>query len=192
LSPILLLIALIIKVTDPGPILYGHKRISRGGKKIKIYKFRTMMTKYCVGPGYNSKSEIEIFQELGRSDLIEEFKRDQKVKDDPRVTKIGKFLRKSSLDELPQLFNVLLGELSLVGPRPIVEDELKRYGRWASYLMSIKPGMTGLWQISGRNDVSYEERVKIDIHYVQNWSLWQDFVILIKTAVVVLVGKSGY
>lgn len=192
LSPFLLIISLIIKITDPGPVLYGHARISRSGKKIKVYKFRTMMTKYCVGPGFNPKSEIEIFKELGRDDLIEEFKRDQKVKDDPRITRMGKFLRKTSLDELPQLFNVLRGELSLVGPRPIVEDELKRYGRWGSYLLSIKPGMTGLWQVSGRNDVSYEERVKIDTHYVQHWSLWQDFVILIKTALIVIVGKSGY
>jgi exopolysaccharide biosynthesis polyprenyl glycosylphosphotransferase len=192
LSPLILIIMLLIKITDPGPVLYGHKRLSRGGKKIKIYKFRSMMAKYSVGPGFNKKTEIEIFQELGRPDLVEEFKRDQKVKDDPRVTKIGKFLRKSSLDELPQLFNVLRGELSLVGPRPIVADELKRYGRWGSYLLSIKPGMTGLWQVSGRNDVSYEERVKIDTHYVQHWSLWQDVVILVKTALIVVGGKSGY
>ncbi len=193
LSPVFLLISGIIKGTDPGPAIYSHYRISRGRKKIKIYKFRTMIQKYCTGPGYSPKSQIEIFHELGRDDLIEEFKRDQKVKDDPRISKVGKFLRKTSLDELPQLWNVFRGDLSLVGPRPIVDEELERYGRWGSYLLSIKPGLTGLWQVSGRNDVSYSERVQIDTHYVQNWSLWQDFIIVIKTFLMVLGGgRNGY
>ncbi len=191
-SPLFLLIAILVKVTDPGPALYGHGRISRGGKKVKIYKFRTMLQKYCTGPGYSGKSPLDIFEEMGRSDLIEEFKRDQKVKDDPRVSKLGKFLRKSSLDELPQLWNVLRGDLSLVGPRPIVDEELQRYGRWGSYLLSIKPGLTGLWQVSGRNDVSYDERVRLDAHYVQNWSLWQDAIIVIKTFLTILKGRNGY
>jgi exopolysaccharide biosynthesis polyprenyl glycosylphosphotransferase len=192
LSPVFLIIAMLIKITDPGPVLFGHTRISRGGKKVKVYKFRTMLQKYCSGSGSNHKSPVDIFKEMGRSDLIGEFERNQKVKDDPRVSPLGRFLRKTSLDELPQLFNVIHGELSLVGPRPIVEDELKRYGKWASYLLSIKPGVTGLWQVSGRNNVSYEQRVQIDAQYVQNWSLWQDFVIIIKTFLTVFVGRDGY
>jgi exopolysaccharide biosynthesis polyprenyl glycosylphosphotransferase len=192
LSPVFLLIAAIIKITDPGPVVYGHKRLGRGGRPFKMFKFRTMQQKYCAGPGFSGKSELEIFREMGRDDLIEEFKRDHKVKDDPRISTIGKILRKTSLDELPQFFNILKGDLSLVGPRPIVEAELPKYGRWGSYLLSIKPGATGLWQVSGRNDVSYEERVRLDAHYVQNWSLWQDFVIVIKTFLTVIIGKTGY
>ncbi len=192
LSPVFLLIAIIIMISDPGPVFYPHERIARGGKRFKIYKFRTMILKYCTGSSFNPKSQIDIFKELGREDLIEEFKRDHKVKDDPRISRIGKFLRKTSLDELPQLINVLRGDLSLVGPRPIVEEELSRYGHWSSYLLSIKPGMTGLWQVSGRNDVTYDERVQIDIHYVQNWSLWQDFVIILKTGLTILGVSHGY
>lgn len=187
-----LLVALVIWLTDRGPAFYRHTRISRGGQKIEVYKFRSMYLKYCTGGEYSGKSQIELFTEMGREDLIEEFKRDQKVKNDPRVTSIGKFLRKTNVDELPQLINVFRGELSLVGPRPIVEDELARYGRWGAYLLSIKPGMTGLWQVSGRNDITYDERVQLDNQYVQNWSLWQDFVIVIKTFVKVLGGGDGY
>ncbi len=193
LSPVLLIVAAAIKLTDPGPVFYRHSRISRGGKKFQVYKFRTMLARYCAGPGFSGQSELEIYRDLGRQDLVAEFLRDHKVKDDPRVSSIGKFLRKTSLDELPQLVNVLGGELSLVGPRPIVEAELARYGRWASYLLSIKPGLTGLWQISGRNDISYDERVRLDSHYVQNWSLGQDFIIMIKTAWGLFGGRGhGY
>lgn len=191
LSPVFLIVALLIKLNDNGPVFYRHTRIQRGGKKFKVYKFRTMLTKFSTGQ-FRGKSELEIFQELGREDLVEEFKRDHKVKDDPRISRIGKFLRKSNLDELPQLINVLRGELSLVGPRPIVEAELEKYGRWSSYLLSIKPGMTGLWQVSGRNDITYEERVQLDTHYVQNWSLWRDLAIILKTFAVMLGGGNGY
>ncbi len=191
LSPLILLLMIVILITDPGPIFYAHERVGRNGRKFKMVKFRSMMVKYCTGPGYNPKSQIEIFKELGRDDLVEEWKRDQKVQDDPRITKIGKFMRKTRLDELPQLWNVLKGELSLVGPRAITDEELSRYGRWASYLVSIKPGVTGLWQVSGGNDISYDERVKLDAHYVQNWSLWEDMIIIAKTVLHVLGGGKG-
>lgn len=191
--PLSLGVVVVLYLTDPGPIFYGHERIGRDGKKFTMFKFRTMKLKYCTGPGYNPKSQIEIFKELGRHDLVAEWKRDHKVQDDPRITKIGKLMRKTRLDEIPQLWNVLKGELSLVGPRAITDEEIARYGRWASYLVSIKPGMTGLWQISGGNDVSYDERVKLDSHYVQNWSLWKDMVIIFKTAVHILgAGKGAY
>jgi exopolysaccharide biosynthesis polyprenyl glycosylphosphotransferase len=185
-SPIIVVVAILISIFDTGPIFFAHARIARGGKKFRIYKFRTMRQKY------SGKSSVAVFRAMGRDDLVAEFERDQKVKDDPRVSPIGKFLRKTSIDELPQFLNVVRGELSLVGPRPIIEDELKRYGKWGSYLLSIKPGLTGLWQVSGRNDTSYDERVQLDAHYVQNWSLWQDFIIMFKTGIVLLFGKTGY
>ena len=122
----------------------------------------------------------------------EEWKRDFKLKDDPRITKIGNFLRKTSLDELPQLINVLKGEMSLVGPRPIVEAEVIKYGEFYNYFIAVKPGITGLWQVSGRNDIDYSERVQLDVWYVRNWSIELDIEILIKTAMVVLGRKGSY
>lgn len=190
LSPLFLLLSLIIMVTDPGPTLYRQKRLGRGGKFFSVFKFRSMRYKYCTTD--NRKSDIEIFREMGREDLVEEWRRDQKVKDDPRISPLGKFMRKTRLDELPQLYNVLRGDLSLVGPRPIRDEELNRYGRWGSYLLSIKPGLTGLWQVSGGNDVSYDKRVELDAHYVQHWSLSRDFIILIKTLLTLLKGGKGY
>jgi undecaprenyl-phosphate galactose phosphotransferase len=121
-----------------------------------------------------------------------QWERDQKLKDDPRVSALGGFLRRTSLDELPQLFNVLQGQMSLVGPRPIVESELQRYGSDASYYLMVRPGMTGLWQVNGRNDLDYESRVYLDSWYVKNWSLWYDLVILIKTVRTVLSSKGAY
>jgi undecaprenyl-phosphate galactose phosphotransferase len=121
-----------------------------------------------------------------------EWERDFKLKDDPRITPIGAFLRRTSLDELPQLWNVLKGEMSLVGPRPIIEEELARYGDQVDYYLETRPGITGLWQISGRNDTTYEDRVALDCWYVRNWSLWYDLVILVKTTAVVLRSKGAY
>ena len=129
---------------------------------------------------------------MGREDLIEEFKRDQKVADDPRVGKFGRFLRRSSLDELPQFFNVLKGEMSLVGPRPVLPSELERYGEHGASFLSLKPGITGMWQVSGRNNVSYEDRIKLDVYYVENWSLWLDMVIIGKTALILISRKGAY
>lgn len=191
LSPILLLIAIIIKLTDRGPVFYKHARIGRDGKKIQVWKFRSMYTKYSTGAGFSGRSDKEILEKLGDKKLAAEFAKEQKLKDDPRVTPIGKFLRRSSLDELPQIINVLRGELSIIGPRPVTEGELQRYGDKRATFLLIKPGITGLWQVSGRNDISYDDRVKLDVYYVENWSAWQDIRILFRT-VLVIFGRKGY
>jgi exopolysaccharide biosynthesis polyprenyl glycosylphosphotransferase len=190
-SPLLLAIALAVKLTDRGPVLYKHTRLSREGKKIKINKFRTMFLQYCTGPGYSGKSDAEVLNSLGAG-LAAKFKHDQKLADDPRVTTLGRWLRRTSLDELPQLFNVLAGSLSLVGPRPIVADELVRYGAGQSTFLALKPGVTGLWQTSGRNDLDYDERVKLDIYYVENWSLLLDIRILVRTILTLLKREGAY
>ena len=189
-SPLFFLVAVIIKITDPGPVFYKHKRLSRIGKPIYIYKFRTMRNQFSSGSGFSGKTDDEIFNAMGRPDLAAEFSEHQKLKEDPRVSPMGVILRRTSLDELPQLYNVLKGELSLVGPRPIVDAELERYGEERSRFLALKPGLTGLWQISGRSDLDYDERVKLDIFYVENWSLFLDIKILLKT-IVVLLGRRG-
>ncbi len=193
LSIPMLIIALLVKITDPkGPIIYKHPRVTRYGKKFYIYKFRSMKWKYSTHrPGDNSKrDQVQIFKEMGREDLVEEWKKYQKVKSDPRITLIGKFTRKTSLDELPQLINVLQGKLSLIGPRAITKDELDKYKTSKNQFLSVKPGITGLWQVSGRSNLTYEDRVKLDVYYVQNWSPWLDIKILFKTIGVVL-SRSG-
>jgi exopolysaccharide biosynthesis polyprenyl glycosylphosphotransferase len=191
LLPLFMAIAVAIKAADPaGPVFYRHKRLSRNGQIIYLWKFRTMYEKYCNGEGRTYTSAIEVFKGMGRPDLIEEWKADQKLRLDPRVHPAGRFLRSCSLDELPQLLNILAGDLSLVGPRPITEEELGRYGDVGSIFLALKPGLTGLWQISGRNDIGYGERVKLDIYYVENWSLWLDVKILLKT-IAVLVRRTG-
>ena len=121
-----------------------------------------------------------------------EWEKDRKFTDDPRVTKLGKFLRKTSLDELPQLWNIFIGQMSFVGPRPVTEPELSKYGQFADYVLSVKPGLSGMWQISGRSDTGYEERITLDTYYIQNWSMWLDIWIIIKTIWVVINGKGAY
>lgn len=182
LSPVLLYLYFSVK-KDGGNAIYGHPRIGRNGKTFKCLKFRSMVM--------NSK---EVLDELLRTDpeARAEWEKDFKLKNDPRITKIGAFIRKTSLDELPQLFNVLKGEMSLVGPRPIVADELERYQDNVEYYLMAKPGMTGLWQVSGRNDVDYNTRVYFDSWYVKNWSLWNDIAILFKTVNVVLKKDGAY
>ena len=182
LSPVLLYLYFSVK-KDGGNAIYGHPRIGRNGKIFKCLKFRSMVV--------NSK---EVLDELLRTDpeARAEWEKDFKLKNDPRITKIGAFIRKTSLDELPQLFNVLKGEMSLVGPRPIVADELERYQDDVEYYLMAKPGMTGLWQVSGRNDVDYYTRVYFDSWYVKNWSLWNDIAILFKTVNVVLKKDGAY
>jgi exopolysaccharide biosynthesis polyprenyl glycosylphosphotransferase len=192
LAPVFLIIGIAIKMTDPGPVFYRHKRLSRSGKDIYVYKFRSLIVKYSTGAGYTGKTDAEIFIEMGRPELVEEFKKAQKLNDDPRVSKVGRILRKTSLDELPQLINVLKGDMSLVGPRPIVLDEVQHYGAQAFKFFALKPGLVGLWQVSGRSDVDYDERVKLDIYYVENWSLWLDIKIIAKAFVTVLSGKGAY
>lgn len=180
ISPLLLWIILRIRA-DGGPAIFKHKRIGQGGQAFYCYKFRSMIM--------NSQ---QVLQELLERDpqARAEWEKDFKLKDDPRVTPIGAFLRKTSLDELPQLFNVLKGEMSLVGPRPIIEAEVERYGDGARFYFEAKPGITGLWQVSGRSDIDYPRRVMLDTWYVQNWSLWHDIVILFKT-IRVVVGREG-
>jgi exopolysaccharide biosynthesis polyprenyl glycosylphosphotransferase len=193
LSPVLLVVALAIKLKDPaGPVLFRHRRLSRNGNEVFVLKFRTMAWRYCVGPNRPYKTAEAAFRAMGRSDLIAEFRKAQKVENDPRVTRLGRLLRKTSLDELPQLINVLQGNMSMVGPRPIIPAELERYGEHGASFLALKPGVTGLWQISGRNDISYEDRVKLDIYYVENWSLLLDLRILIKTALTIFGGRGAY
>ena len=136
----------------------------------------------------------EILEEILATDPVrrEEWERDCKFVDDPRITKFGKFLRKTSLDELPQLINILVGQMSFVGPRPVTEPELEKYGKARDYVLSVLPGLSGMWQVSGRSDTSYEDRIAYDSYYIQNWSIWLDIWILIKTVWVVLKGKGAY
>ena len=191
LFPVLLLVALAIKLTDPrAPVFYAQLRIGRDGAEIAIVKFRSMRWKYSTGPRRPYQTPVEAFVAMGREDLCAEFLATQKVQHDPRITRLGRILRRTSVDELPQLFNVLLGEVSLVGPRPVTADELERYGDWRANYLALQPGVTGLWQVSGRNDLSYAERVACDRYYAQNWSMWLDVRLLARTAAAV-VGKRG-
>jgi len=182
LSPILLVLGWMVR-QDGGPAVFSQERVGKGGKIFKCHKFRTMRV-----------DAEKILKELLESDEQKklEWERERKLRDDPRITAIGEFLRKTSLDELPQLVNVLKGEMSLVGPRPVTESELSRYGDQVGYYYQTPPGISGLWQISGRNDIDYETRVTLDSWYVRNWSLWYDLVILFKTVRVVFRGSGAY
>ena len=182
LTPLMLVLSLLIRA-DGGSAIYGHTRIGRGGERFKCLKFRSMKL--------NAEKTL---QDLLQNDpgARAEWETHFKLKSDPRITPVGHFLRSTSLDELPQLVNVIKGEMSLVGPRPIVEEELDRYGEQASLYLQVTPGITGLWQISGRNNTTYEERVALDTWYVQNWSLWYDVAILFSTVGVVLQRKGAY
>jgi len=181
--PILLFISIAIYVSSPGPIIFAHQRVGRKGEFFSCYKFRSMIT--------NSQEVLAQYLAIN-PEAREEWEKDFKLKNDPRITKVGKFLRKTSLDELPQLLNVLKGEMSLVGPRPIVEKEVEKYGEYINDYYLVRPGMTGYWQVSGRNDVDYDTRVQMDSWYVRNWSFWMDIVMLIKTVNVVLGRKGAY
>jgi exopolysaccharide production protein ExoY len=182
LSPVLLAVVLAIRITDPGPVFFGHYRVGRGGRLIKVLKFRSMRV-----------DAQQRLAELLASDVQAraEWERDFKLSNDPRVTRTGRFLRRSSLDELPQLFNVLKGEMRLVGPRPITAQELRRYGSARWHYLSVTPGVTGLWQVSGRNELSYAERVELDRYYVDNRSLLLDASILCRTVLVVTTGRGA-
>ena len=180
-SPVFLVLIILQQIFNPGPILFKHERLTQYSKPFNVYKFRSMIWKYS---GHDA---AKIFREMGREDLAREYERDFKVKNDPRITKFGHFLRNSSLDELPQIFNVLKGDLSLVGPRPVPKYELdaKFTNNRGALLLSVKSGVTGLWQVSGRNDLTTEQRVQLELWYVQNWSFWLDIKILFKTLAVV-------
>lgn len=173
LLPLLLGIALILKLTDPGPLLYGHRRIGFGGRPFHCWKFRSMVV--------DGDSVLERYLEA-HPEEAEVWHSQRKLDNDPRVTRIGAVLRKLSLDELPQLLNVLRGEMSLVGPRPVVQSELDdHYGPAAPAYLSTRPGLSGLWQISGRSDTTYAERIRLDCDYVRNWSLVRDLRIILLT-----------
>lgn len=177
------LLALVVKCSSPGPVFYGQRRLGRDGRIFTAWKFRSMVRE--------ADAQLAIYLQA-HPELREEWERDHKLKDDPRVTWIGSILRRTSLDELPQLWNILRGEMSLVGPRPIVQDEVPKYGdRYALY-QKVRPGLSGLWQVSGRNDTTYTERVALDCYYVRNWSVWLDLVILARTVRVVLLGRGAY
>jgi Undecaprenyl-phosphate galactose phosphotransferase WbaP len=182
-APLMLLIACWIKLGSKGPVLYAQTRIGQNGVPFKAWKFRSMVM--------NAEAMLEGYLEK-HPELREEWERDHKLKNDPRVTWAGKFLRRTSLDELPQLWNVFKGEMSLVGPRPITDKEVEKYGNAFELYKRVKGGITGLWQVSGRNDVTYDERVYWDLFYVRNWSVWLDFCILFRTIAVVLFSKGAY
>jgi len=183
LMPLVPFIALLIKLDSKGPVFYKQTRYGKDGKPFKAWKFRTMV----------ENADVVLKEYLAKHpELKEEWDKDQKLRNDPRVTCLGKFLRKTGLDELPQIFNVIKGEMSVVGPRPIVQDEIKKYGKCYSLYTKVKPGITGLWQVSGRNDVSYEERVALDAYYVRTWSVWLDLYILARTVPVALFGEGAY
>lgn len=179
LSPIFLIIMVAIKIGSKGPAIFSHKRVGKNGKIIKVYKFRSMVN--------NAEEVIKNFTPEQKA----EFEKNFKLEDDPRITKIGKFLRKTSLDELPQLLNIIIGDMSVVGPRPVVEDELERYGIYAKKFLSVTPGLTGNWQANGRSITTYEERVQLDMEYIDNASFWFDIKIILKTVLSVIKGQGA-
>ena len=179
LAPVLAIVALWTRLHSPGPILYRRRVIGVGGQPFGAFKFRTMVVDA---------------DEILRQDpqLLEEYQENAKLRDDPRIIPAARWLRRSSLDELPQLINVLRDEMSLVGPRMASADELARYGEFASKRQTVKPGISGLWQVNGRQDVSFETRIRLDMEYIDNWSLWLDLKILLRTIPAVLKMKGAY
>lgn len=179
LSPFFIIISIIIKTTSKGPVFFVHKRVGKNGKEIGIYKFRSMVV--------NAEQLLDTLTEEQK----EEFRQNFKLENDPRITKVGNILRKTSLDELPQLFNILKGDISIIGPRPVVEAEIKFYGNYKDLLLSVKPGLTGFWAANGRSDTSYKRRRAMEIYYVKNRSLLFDFKIFFKTFVSVFKGEGA-
>jgi len=181
--PVMAIIAVLVYIDDPGRVLFAHQRVGQNGRMFPCYKFRSMVK--------DAGARLEHYL-AENPEAREEWERDFKLKDDPRITRIGHFLRRTSLDELPQIINVIRGEMSLVGPRPIVEKEIEKYGDLIADYYLVPPGITGLWQVSGRSDTTYDERVQMDSWYVRNWSIWLDFVYLIKTVQVVFKREGAY
>jgi exopolysaccharide biosynthesis polyprenyl glycosylphosphotransferase len=179
LSPLFLLVAVLIRLDSPGPVFYQHLVYGLNGEEFNAIKFRTMFK--------NAKEILEADPELKK-----QFRENFKLKYDPRITTVGKFLRRWSIDEFPQLFNVLAGQMSLVGPRFISPSEIEKYGKWQMNLFTVKPGLTGLWQVNGRSDISYEERIRFDMYYIRNWSLWLDIYLLLATIPAVISKKGAY
>jgi len=183
LAPVLIVIYCLVKIFDPGPALFTQLRVGRDGRTFTVYKFRTMRI-----------DAQERLDQLLANDpkAAAEWAQFQKLRHDPRVTVLGRFLRKSSLDELPQLLNIVRGEMSVIGPRPVTSGEIHRYGAEYPYYTAVRPGVLGLWQVSGRNKLTYEQRVAYDVQYVKTWSIWQDFKILFMAIPVVLLGLGAY
>ena len=179
ISPLLIILALIVKLDSPGPIIYRRRVMGRGGTPFDAFKFRTMVI---------NGDEILAAQ----PDLKARWERDQKLENDPRVTRCGNWMRKLSLDELPQLFNVLLGQMSLVGPRMFAPVEVVRYGNAVDEILSVKPGITGLWQVSGRSNLSYQDRARLDLEYVGTRSVWMDLKLLLLTVPAVLQKRGAF
>jgi Undecaprenyl-phosphate galactose phosphotransferase WbaP len=182
LAPLMLIIAALVKL-DGGPVLYGHRRVGAERQSFRCWKFRSMVV-----------DADKVLEDVLRSDpqARQQWERDFKLRSDPRITAIGRFLRTTSLDELPQLLNVIRGEMSLIGPRPIVAEEIERYGDAFRHYCACRPGMTGLWQVSGRNGVDYVRRVKFDEQYATGWSFLLDLVVLCRTVVVVTQRSGAY
>ena len=179
LSPILLATVFAIKLDSPGPVIFRQQRIGKNGQLFDFYKFRSMV--------HNAE---ELRAELAAANEADGLV--FKIRQDPRITRVGKFVRKYSIDELPQLFNVIIGEMSIVGPRPPLQDEVERYGELEWRRLEVIPGITGLWQVSGRSEVSFKKWMELDIYYIENWSLWLDLKIILQTIPVVLLGKGAY
>jgi exopolysaccharide production protein ExoY len=173
----------LVKFSGEGPVFYGHRRIGHNGKRFHCMKFRTMVT--------NGDRVLQAYLHANPQ-ACEEWLATRKLQNDPRVTVVGSVLRKLSLDELPQLINIIRGDMSVVGPRPVVEEELELYDTAAVYYLRSRPGLTGLWQVSGRNDVSYASRVAFDTHYVKNWSLSRDMLIIARTIPAVCLSRGSY
>ena len=181
--PVMAVIAILIRLDSPGPVFFSHRRIGQGGREFSCYKFRTMIP--------DAEKVLKTYLKA-HPDVRSEWECDFKLKHDPRVTSIGAFLRKTSLDELPQVWNVIKGDMSLVGPRPIISAEIPKYGEYFADFCLVPPGITGMWQVNGRSDTTYEERVQMDTWYVRNWSVWIDIIYLLKTVTVVLARKGAY
>jgi exopolysaccharide biosynthesis polyprenyl glycosylphosphotransferase len=193
LAPALVAVALAIKLDSTGPVFYRHERVGRDGRRLRLFKFRTMHLRSCRGERYGGSPAEEEFRRLmADEERQREFELTYKLRDDPRVTRVGRWLRSTSLDELPQLLNVLRGDMSLVGPRPITEAEIARYGSKASAILAVKPGITGYWQINGRSGLDYDDRVRLDSAYVGSWSLKLDLKILAKTLRALLSRKGAF
>lgn len=182
-GPFILALCLWIYAKDGTSPVFGQKRYGKHGRVFRCYKLRTMVPDAAAR-----------LAELLRTDAeaAHEWAMDHKLRNDPRITPLGRFLRKTSLDELPQLINVIRGDMSIVGPRPIVHDEIEKYGVWFAYYTQTRPGITGLWQVSGRNDVSYANRVELDARYVREWSIWGDFAIMLRTLPLIISRNGAY
>jgi exopolysaccharide production protein ExoY len=183
LLPLFCVIALAIKLSDRGPVVYRHRRVGLNGTAFDCLKFRSMVT---------NADEVLARHLAANSEAAREWEENHKLKQDPRVTALGLSMRKTSLDELPQLLNIVKGEMSFVGPRPIVTKEVPKYGAWISHYLSTRPGLTGPWQVNGRNDVDYVTRVALDREYVEGWSFWRDLAIIARTVRVVIVARGSY